>query len=78
MRWWTSLLHPRRIVDEEGREVARALRREDALLIAAAPELQRALEEVRNNVREDSPAMWERVEAALAKSKGEDDDPVHE
>jgi len=40
----------------------------NARLIAAAPDLLEALKEVRDNVRDDSPAMWDRVDAAIAKA----------
>lgn len=43
----------------------------DLRLIAAAPELLAALEDVRDNAKADSLDMWGRVEAALAKARGE-------
>lgn len=44
--------------------------RANARLIAAAPELLAALIDVYANVRSDSPEMWERVTAAIAKATG--------
>ena len=40
----------------------------NAKLIAAARDLLAALIEVRDNVKSDSPEMWERVEAAIKKA----------
>ena len=43
----------------------------NARLIAAAPDLLEALEDVRHNVDSDEPEMWHRVNAAIAKARGE-------
>lgn len=40
-------------------------------LAAAAPELLEALEDVYRNAANDSPDMWGKVSAAIAKAKGE-------
>jgi hypothetical protein len=40
----------------------------NAVLIAAAPDLLAALIDVRDNVLDDDPAMWLRIEAAIAKA----------
>ena len=42
----------------------------NARLIAAAPDLLEALKDVEANVADDSPFMWERVGAAIAKAEG--------
>jgi hypothetical protein len=39
-------------------------------LFAAAPDLLAALKDVRDNAKDDSPAMWMRVDAAIAKAEG--------
>jgi hypothetical protein len=41
---------------------------EVARLIAAAPDLLAALVEARGGVKDDDPAMWARVDAAIAKA----------
>lgn len=43
-------------------------RKEHAALIAAAPDLLEALIDVRDNVQGDSPEMWARVNAAIARA----------
>ena len=43
----------------------------NALLLSAAPDLLAALIDVRDNVLNDSPEMWERVDAAIAKATGQ-------
>jgi hypothetical protein len=73
MTWWTSLLHPRRIVDQEGREIARALRREDALLCAAAPEMRDALKLAQDRLHISDPEVSQSIKTALAKTIGEDE-----
>ncbi len=40
----------------------------NARLIAAAPELLEVLMEVRDHAQDDAPAMWERVDAVIAKA----------
>jgi hypothetical protein len=42
----------------------------NARLIAAAPDLLEALKLVRDNAKEDSPEMWDKVNAAIAKATG--------
>jgi hypothetical protein len=42
----------------------------NARLIAAAPELLEALKLVRDNARDDSPEMWDKVNSAIAKATG--------
>lgn len=54
------------IADYRGRE---AEMWEHAYLIAAAQDLLKALKDVRDNAIDDSPYMWERVDAAIAMAK---------
>ena len=59
------------ILNSAGYWIGRARGEENAHLIAAAPDLLAALIDVRDNARDDSPEMWARVDAAIAKATGE-------
>lgn len=67
------------LVNEKGEEIVWYTNDDDGIhaepanasLIAAAPELLEALIELRDGVKGDSPDMWARVDAAIAKATGE-------
>lgn len=81
MRWWTDLLNPTRIMDDDGNFIGKARRREDAAIMAASAELQEALIEALPYVESEEnndaykpgkvKAVVARMRAAIDKSEGE-------
>jgi hypothetical protein len=70
-RWWVSLFNRRRVIAQDGRTVATARRADDALVLAAAPELLEALEEMlEHHIAHHNNPVHVRARAAVGKAKG--------
>jgi len=70
-KWWVSLLNRRRVIAEDGRTVASVKRTDDVHVIAAAPELLKALKEMLElHALHHKEPVHAKARAAVGKAKG--------
>jgi hypothetical protein len=69
--WWVSLQNRRRVIAQDGRTVASVKRADDAHVLAAAPELLEALEQMLElHALHYKEPVHAKARAAVGKAKG--------